>query len=118
MCRFVTPALLLPGLLAVVGAHAYPDGTPPAHTGGHGQPDCGNCHFAAPAPSACSGLSLQGLPVAVQAGKRYTKYPNQRMFLVRSDEYAWLVPYVENDMEFFLKTIIPSRKATKQYLGR
>lgn len=45
------------------------------------------------------------------------KYPNQRVFVVRIDDYAWLVPYVENDNEFFLKTIIPSRKATKQYLG-
>lgn len=44
------------------------------------------------------------------------KYPNQRMFVVRIDDYAWLVPYVENDAEFFLKTVIPSRKATKQYL--
>lgn len=45
------------------------------------------------------------------------RYPNQRLFVVRIDDYAWLVPYVENDEEFFLKTIIPSRKATKQYLG-
>ncbi len=45
------------------------------------------------------------------------KYPQQRMFVVSIDEYAYLVPYVENDEEIFLKTIIPSRKATKQYLG-
>jgi len=44
------------------------------------------------------------------------KYPNQRVFVVRIDDYAWLVPYVENDYEFFLKTIIPSRKATKKFL--
>lgn len=44
------------------------------------------------------------------------KYPNQRMFVVRIAGYAWLVPYVENDKEIFLKTIIPSRKATRQYL--
>ena len=44
------------------------------------------------------------------------KYPNQRVFVVRIDDYAWLVPYVENDSEFFLKTIIPSRKATKKFL--
>ncbi len=31
--------------------------------------------------------------------------------------YAYLVPYVENEEELFLKTIIPSRKATQQYLG-
>lgn len=44
------------------------------------------------------------------------KYPNQRIFVVRIDDYAWLVPYVESEEEYFLKTIIPSRKATKQYL--
>ena len=32
------------------------------------------------------------------------------------DDYAYLVPYVENDTEIFLKTIIPSRKAAKEYL--
>ena len=45
------------------------------------------------------------------------KYPNQRIFIVEVDSYAYLVPYVENDEEIFLKTIIPSRKATKQYIG-
>jgi uncharacterized DUF497 family protein len=45
------------------------------------------------------------------------KYPNQRLFVVRIDDYAWLVPYVENDREIFLKTIIPSRKATKKFSG-
>ena len=32
-------------------------------------------------------------------------------------EYVYLVPYVENEEELFLKTIIPSRKATQLYLG-
>ena len=45
------------------------------------------------------------------------KYPNQRIFIVEVESYAYLVPYVENDEEIFLKTIIPSRKATKQYIG-
>lgn len=45
------------------------------------------------------------------------KYPNQRVFVVDIDNYAHLVPYVENRKEIFLKTIIPSRKTTKQYLG-
>ena len=38
------------------------------------------------------------------------------MFVVEVDEYAWLVPYVENEDEIFLKSVIPSRKATKHYL--
>ena len=46
-----------------------------------------------------------------------SKYPHQRVLVVRIDDYAWLVPYVENDRELFLKTIIPSRKATKIFLG-
>jgi len=45
------------------------------------------------------------------------KYPNQRMFIVRIDEHAHLVPYVESEETIFLKTIIRSRKATKRYLG-
>ncbi len=38
--------------------------------------------------------------------------------IVAVDAYAYLVPFVEEDEHFFLKTIIPSRKATKDYLGR
>lgn len=47
----------------------------------------------------------------------HAQYPDQRIFIVEIDSYAYLVPYVENGEEIFLKTIIPSRKATKQYLG-
>lgn len=43
-------------------------------------------------------------------------YPNQRMFVVRIRDYAYLVPFVETKQEVFLKTIIPSRKATRIYL--
>ena len=46
-----------------------------------------------------------------------TKYPNQRVFVIAVDSYVYLVPYVENDNEIFLKTVIPSSKATKIYLG-
>lgn len=44
------------------------------------------------------------------------KYPNQRMFILNIKEYLYLVPYVESENELFLKTIIPSRKVTKDYL--
>lgn len=44
------------------------------------------------------------------------KYPGQRIFIVNIRDYAYLVPFVENEREVFLKTIIPSRKATKKYL--
>jgi uncharacterized DUF497 family protein len=45
------------------------------------------------------------------------RYPNQRVFVINVDDYVYLVPYLENRKEIFLKTVIPSRKATKQYLG-
>ena len=45
------------------------------------------------------------------------KYPDQKIFVFNIDEYVWIVPYVENNEEIFLKTIIPSRKATRDYLG-
>ena len=44
------------------------------------------------------------------------KYPSQRMFVVKMENYVYLVPFVEKDYGVFLKTIIPSRKATKKYL--
>jgi len=44
------------------------------------------------------------------------KYPNQKMFILNIENYAYLVPFVESEEELFLKTIIPSRKATKKYI--
>jgi uncharacterized DUF497 family protein len=46
-----------------------------------------------------------------------SNYPNQRIFVICIREYAYLVPYVESVDEIILKTIIPSRKFTKLYLG-
>mgnify|MGYP000981862747 CR=1 FL=1 len=44
-------------------------------------------------------------------------YPGQRIMVISIANYAYLVPYIENDEELFLKTIIPSRKATQKYFG-
>ena len=44
------------------------------------------------------------------------KYPNQKMFVVNIDNYVYIVPFIENDEIIYLKTVIPSRKATKKYL--
>jgi len=44
-------------------------------------------------------------------------YPGQRIMVINVANYAYIVPYVENEDELFLKTIIPSRKATQRYLG-
>ncbi len=70
------------------------------------------------------GISVEDVLFALQAGRLLddlahpndNKYPNQRIFVVEIDGYAWLVPYVENEDEIFLKSVIPSRKATKHYL--
>lgn len=45
------------------------------------------------------------------------KYPNQKILIVDVEGYAYLVPFVIEKEGYFLKTIIPSRKATRQYLG-
>jgi len=45
-----------------------------------------------------------------------SKYPNQRVFVVAVEQYAYLVPFIEDGNYYFLKTILPSRKATRNYL--
>lgn len=71
------------------------------------------------------GVSFEDVVVLIQQGvlldivehPNKEKYPNQRVFIIEIEKYAYLIPYVETDKEIFLKTIIPSRKATKIYLG-
>ncbi len=58
-----------------------------------------------------------GHEVAVLMHPNQLRYPNQKISVVLIEEYAYLVPFVETDTEIFLKTIIPSRKATKQFKG-
>ena len=43
----------------------------------------------------------------------HDRYGGQRIFVVQRDDYVYLVPFVEDEHSIFLKTIIPSRKATK-----
>ena len=70
------------------------------------------------------GISFEDIVFSMQQGDllddlshpNNDKYPNQRLFVVDVENYVHLVPYVENEDEIFLKTIIPSRKATKKYL--
>ena len=71
------------------------------------------------------GISFEDVVFCLQSGgllddathPNTDKYPHQRALVVAIEEYAYLIPYVENKQEIFLKTVIPSRKATKQYLG-
>ena len=72
------------------------------------------------------GISFENMVVAIESGGlldilahlNLAKYPNQKMLVVASDGYAYLVPFVEKDDHFFLKTAIPSRKATRDYLNQ
>ncbi len=60
-------------------------------------------------------IGLGGL-LDVLAHPNRAKYPDQRVFVVAIDGYAYLVPFVEEEEYVFLKTVIPSRKATRDYL--
>ena len=70
------------------------------------------------------GISFERVIVAIDSGGLLDvlshpnpgRYPRQRVMVVSVDEYACLVPFVEEEDYFFLKTIIPSRKATRTYL--
>ena len=60
----------------------------------------------------------QGHVLDVLEHPNQQRYGGQRIFVVQRDDYVYLVPFVEDDKVIALKTIIPSRKATKQYLER
>jgi hypothetical protein len=63
-----------------------------------------------------SSISQGGL-VAVLDHPNRAKYGHQKILVVRIQDYAYLVPYVESEDEIFLKSIIPSRKATRDFLS-
>ncbi len=54
--------------------------------------------------------------LATLAHPNTKRYENQKLWVVRMRGYAYLVPFIETEEEVFLKTIIPSRKASKQFL--
>lgn len=72
------------------------------------------------------GVSFEGVVVAIESGglldilthPNTARYPRQRILVVALDNYVFLVPFVEEEDYFFLKTIIPSRKATRDYLNQ
>jgi len=59
-----------------------------------------------------------GFLIDIIENPNQTKYNNQNLLVVEYEDYVYLVPFVEDDEKVFLKTIIPSRKATKKYLGK
>ena len=70
-------------------------------------------------------ISFEEIVLAISNGKildivehpNKEKYPNQKMFIIEVRNYAYIVPFVEDDKKYFLKTIYPSREATKEYLN-
>ena len=71
-------------------------------------------------------ISFEEIVLAIEANRaldvlRHSnrdRYPNQLVFVVAVEDYAYLVPFVEEQGCYFLKTVIPSRKATRDYLKR
>lgn len=71
------------------------------------------------------GVSFEDVVFHIMAGDILdtVDHPNQERYdgpqihVIAIEEYVYLVPFVETEEEVFLKTIIPSRKATKSYLG-
>ena len=70
------------------------------------------------------GITFEEIVQRIEAGAKVVetehpnkkKYPHQKILIVDVDGYAYLVPCVIDKNKYFLKTIIPSRKATKKYL--
>jgi uncharacterized DUF497 family protein len=69
------------------------------------------------------GITFERIVFEISIGNEITvlehpnqeKYPGQRISLVQVDDYVYAVPFVETEDEIFLKTIIPSRKATRHF---
>jgi hypothetical protein len=72
------------------------------------------------------GVSFEEMVLAIEADglldrlphPNSDKYPNQSVLVVAHKSYVYFVPFVEEDDYYFLKTVIPSRKATRDYLHR
>lgn len=72
------------------------------------------------------GVSFEHMVVAIEGGglldilshPNASQYPKQKVLVVGHEGYVYLVPFVEQDDHYFLKTVIPSRKATRDYLNQ
>jgi uncharacterized DUF497 family protein len=70
------------------------------------------------------GISFEDVVFHIQNGdvldiirhSNITRYPKQNIIVLNIDRYVYLIPYLKDRGTRFLKTIIPSRKATKEYL--
>jgi uncharacterized DUF497 family protein len=72
------------------------------------------------------GISFEDVVFHIQAGDiietydhpNQERYPGQQIHAIAIEDYVYLVPFVESEDQVFLKTIIPSRKATKRHRGK
>jgi len=75
---------------------------------------------------AARGISFENVVVSVESGglldtvdhPNPDKYPRQKVMVVAIENYVYLVPYVDEDDYYFLKTVIPSRKATRDLVRK
>ncbi len=66
------------------------------------------------------GISFEEIAYLIEAGQiigieKNPRRANQKLYILEIENYAVIVPFVENDNEIFLKTAFPSRKYTKRY---
>ena len=73
------------------------------------------------------GISFESVVSAIEQGglidvlehPNQGRYAGQMIYVVAVNEYIYLVPFVmQTDGARFLKTVIPSRKATRDYRRR
>lgn len=65
-------------------------------------------------------ISFEEIALLIEAGnilgiEENPGYPNQKIYILEIDNYAYIVPFVESENEIFLKTAFPSRKYTKRF---
>ncbi|MFH1037227.1 MAG: toxin [PVC group bacterium] len=71
------------------------------------------------------GVCFEDVVVSIQNGGvldvirhlNQKRYPGQNIIVLNVEGYMWLVPYIKKTGKRFLKTIIPSRKATREYIA-
>ncbi|MEA3359420.1 MAG: DUF4258 domain-containing protein [Thermodesulfobacteriota bacterium] len=66
------------------------------------------------------GISFEEIAHLIESGQilgieENAKRSNQKIYILEIEDYAVVVPFVENDDEIFLKTAFPSRKYAKRY---
>ncbi len=66
------------------------------------------------------GISFEEIAFLIESGhiieiEKNPGHSNPKIYVLEIENYAFIVPFVENEKEIFLKTAFPSRKYTKRY---